>query len=90
MTGVQTCALPISTTTGGTPDPDGYTVSVSGGGSQPIGNNGSVTFSGLTAGSHTVTLSGIASNCTVQVPVRVRNTSSYVAQWAGEASINGV
>src|SRR6266516_2789349 len=34
-----------TTTTGGTPDPDGYTVSVSGGGSQPIGNNGMVTFS---------------------------------------------
>jgi hypothetical protein len=52
-------------TTGGTPDPDGYTVSVSGGGSQPIDPDGSVTFSDLATGSHTVTLSGIASNCTV-------------------------
>ncbi len=58
-------SLSVSTTTsGGTPDPDGYTVTVNGGGSQPIGNNGNVTFSGLTAGSHTVTLSGLASNCT--------------------------
>jgi len=54
-----------TSTTGGTPDPDGYTVSVSGGGSQSIGTDGSVTFSGLAAGSHTVSLSGIASNCTV-------------------------
>ncbi len=53
-----------TTTSGGTPDPNGYTVSVTGGGSQPIGNNGNVTFSNLTAGSHTVTLSGLASNCT--------------------------
>ncbi len=58
-------SLSVSTTTsGGTPDPDGYTVTVNGGGSQPIGNNGNVTFSNLTAGSHTVTLSGLASNCT--------------------------
>ena len=54
-----------TSTSGGTPDPDGYTVSVTGGGSQAIGINGSVTFSGLAAGSHTVTLGGIASNCTV-------------------------
>src|SRR5205823_172875 len=30
-----------------------------------IGANGSVTFSGLSAGSHSVALSGVASNCTV-------------------------
>jgi hypothetical protein len=54
-----------TSTSGGTPDPDGYTVTVSGGGSQTIGTNSSVTFSGLAAGSHTVTLSGLASNCSV-------------------------
>ena len=31
----------------------------------------------------------ITANCTVQVQVRVSKTSSYVAQWAGEAEING-
>jgi len=31
----------------------------------------------------------ITANCTVQVQVRVSKTSSYVAQWAGEAGING-
>src|SRR5207248_7659566 len=63
-----TGSLTVSTTTtGGTPDPNGYTVSVNGGGggSQHINTDGSVTFSNLTAGSHTVTLSGIAPNCSV-------------------------
>jgi len=63
-----TGSLTVSTSTsGGTPDPNGYTVSVSGGGggSQHIDTDGSVTFDGLAAGSHTVTLSGIASNCSV-------------------------
>src|SRR5439155_1661093 len=55
-------------TTGGTPDPDGYTVTVggTGGASQHITTNGgSVTFDNLAAGDHTVTLSGLASNCSV-------------------------
>ncbi|HEY6157900.1 MAG TPA: PKD domain-containing protein [Gemmatimonadales bacterium] len=61
-----TGSLTVSTSTsGGTPDPDGYTVTVSGAGSQPIGTNDNVTFSDLATGSHTVTLSGIASNCSV-------------------------
>src|SRR5207248_9848509 len=41
------------------------TVSGGGGGSQHIGTNDGVTFTNLAAGSHTVTLSGIASNCSV-------------------------
>src|SRR5207248_2693169 len=49
----------------GTPDSNGYTVTVTGGGSKAIGTNDSVTFSGLATGSHTVTLSGIQSNCSV-------------------------
>jgi hypothetical protein len=59
-----TGSLTVTTSTGGSDlDPDGYTVSVDGGGSQSIGDNGSVTFSNLSSGSHTVTLSGLASNC---------------------------
>jgi photosystem II stability/assembly factor-like uncharacterized protein len=34
-------------------------------------------------------IQSITSNCTVQVQVVVSKTSSYVAQWAGEAGING-
>src|SRR5205809_1026376 len=57
--------LTVSTTTSGSDQPSGYTVSVTGGGSQTIGATGSVTFNGLVTGSHTVTLSGAPSNCSV-------------------------
>ena len=52
-------------TTGATPDPDGYSVAVDAGASQPIGVHDSVTVTGLPAGSHSVTLGGVAGNCTV-------------------------
>src|SRR2546429_4553259 len=80
-----TGSLTVNTSTsGGTPDPDGYTVTVSGGGGarQHINPDGSATFDGLATGSHTVTLSGIASNCTVSggpsqsVTVRAGQTGS--------------
>src|SRR5205823_1677230 len=44
--------LTVNTNTSGPNQPSSYTVSVSGGGSQPIDASGSVTFTGLTAGSH--------------------------------------
>jgi hypothetical protein len=71
----QTGTLTVTTNTSGTmPDPDGYTVTVSGVGSQPIGTNQTVTYENISAGSHTVTLSGIAANCTVAIgPTRTVN-----------------
>ena len=58
--------LTVSTsTTGSSLDPDGYTVTVDGGSPQAIGINASVTYTSLTAGSHTVAISGVATNCTV-------------------------
>src|SRR5439155_7558 len=45
-------------------DADGYTVLVDGSG-QPVATNGSVTFTGLATGNHSVALSGAAQNCTV-------------------------
>ena len=65
----------------GTPDPDGYTVSVSGHGSKPIGVNDTVTFGALPIANYDITLSGIAAGCNVQndstqniyVPVGVKN-----------------
>jgi hypothetical protein len=55
-----------TTTGGGTHDPDGYTVTVDGSTSQPLPTNGgNVRFTGLSAGEHTVALSGVAANCTV-------------------------
>ena len=52
-------------TTGVDLDADGYAVTVDGGASQPIPTNGSVTFTALADGDHSVALLGIAANCTV-------------------------
>src|SRR5207247_238564 len=72
----------------GTPDPDGYTVTVggTGGASQHIATNGGrVTFDNLAAGDHTVTLSDLAANCsvtggaskTVPVPAGISTSTSF-------------
>lgn len=47
-------------TTGESMDPDGYIVTLDGSTSEPISVNGTVTFSNLTTGSHTVQLGGAA------------------------------
>jgi hypothetical protein len=52
-------------TSGNSPDPDGYSVSVDGGTGQPIDVNGSRTVTNLAPGSHAVDLSGVVENCTV-------------------------
>ncbi|HEX5574243.1 MAG TPA: Ig-like domain-containing protein, partial [Gemmatimonadales bacterium] len=52
-------------TTGSSPDPDGYRFALDGSSSRPIDVNGSQTVDGISAGSHTVLLSNIASNCDV-------------------------
>jgi hypothetical protein len=58
--------LTVTTSTSGPNiDPDGYTVTVDGAASRAIGTGASVTFPGLTATTHAVALSGVASNCTV-------------------------
>lgn len=54
------------TTTGANPDPDGYLLSIDGNTPLPIPDNGSYTADGFAVGSHTVQLSGLAENCTVQ------------------------
>ena len=59
-------ALVVSTSTTGSNLPaSGYTVTVDQTQSQPIATNGSVTFTGLSASSHSVVLSGVPANCTV-------------------------
>jgi hypothetical protein len=56
----------VSTKTSGVDlDADGYRVTVDGRASQSTATNGSVTFTGVYAGSHSVALSGVAGNCTV-------------------------
>jgi Tol biopolymer transport system component len=52
-------------TTGRVLDRDGYSVSVDGGPPVTVQANGSATLPGLTPGAHTVEISGIAGNCTL-------------------------
>jgi hypothetical protein len=52
-------------TTGSSPDPDGYLVSVDGGSPTPLAISGTVLLTGLSIGERSVGLSGIAANCTV-------------------------
>jgi hypothetical protein len=69
-----TCAVPVPnpgtlqitiTTSGSNQDPDGYTVKVDGGAPQDLTINDSRTIQNLSAGPHSVQLSGLATNCTV-------------------------
>jgi Tol biopolymer transport system component/preprotein translocase subunit YajC len=73
---VISCATPpagsgtvhvTTVTTGASPDPDGYTFALDAGGTQTIGANATVSVTSVAPGEHTVTLSGIAANCQVQV-----------------------
>lgn len=57
-----------TSTTGVDLDADGYSVTVDGSLSQPVGTNGNISFTGVPTGSHTVILSGMAGNCTVTGP----------------------
>ncbi len=52
-------------TTGESPDPDGYTVSLDGGNGQPVASSGTIRFAGVIAGDHRVGLTGIAPKCRV-------------------------
>lgn len=52
-------------TSGGSPDPDGYSLTIDGGSSQSLGVNGNRTIQNLAAGAHSAQLGGIAGNCSV-------------------------
>jgi len=83
-TGPTTGSLSVTTATSGASgdlDPDGYTVTLDGTTSRAIGINASVTFTGLTPGSHSVVLSGVAGNCTVS-----GGTSRTVSVTAGSTA----
>jgi WD40 repeat protein len=54
------------TVTGSQPDPDGFTISLDGPSRQSVpASGGTVRFEGVAAGSHSVALEGLASNCSV-------------------------
>ncbi|HEY7563841.1 MAG TPA: hypothetical protein VIA81_02855 [Acidimicrobiia bacterium] len=66
-----TCAAPngiinvTTSTTGESLDPDGYVVVLDGGTPRAIGLDETITFGGVTAGDHVVSLGTVAPNCTV-------------------------
>jgi len=57
--------ITVTTTTQGAATPSGYTVTVDDSISQSIGINAVVTFIGVAAGSHVVTLAGLTPSCSV-------------------------
>jgi len=57
--------ITVTTTTSGADVPGGYSVTLDDTISQPMGINAVVTFIGVAAGSHMVSLGGVAPNCTV-------------------------
>jgi hypothetical protein len=55
-----------STTTGPSPDADGYTILLDGSDQGALGTNSQVTLSGIAPGDHLVGLSGVSANCDVE------------------------
>ena len=55
----------VSSTAGSDLDPDGYSLTVDEGAANPLAPNGADTVASLAVGNHTVTLAGVASNCTL-------------------------
>ena len=67
LTEPTTGELEISTvTTGDSPDPDGYSVSLDGAAGEAIGVAGTLLKSDLPQGDHTIALSGVDGNCVVE------------------------
>jgi len=58
----------VTSTAGPEPDPDGYTVQIDTGTTNPIGVAGTFTAPSISPGSHTVRLDGVANNCSVLGP----------------------
>src|SRR2546428_13342681 len=66
LAGRATGVLQVTVPTSGADLPaNGYTVSVDSGAGQPVPVNGKVSLAGLSAGGHSVTLYGLATNCTL-------------------------
>ena len=86
-----TCApttgtLDVATsTTGPSPDPDGYTITIDGADQGTLGVSSALTIPSLAPGDHVVGLSGVAGNCQVQAdnprPVTVTAGSSVSASF---------
>lgn len=80
---ITTGAIEVTVSTSGPlQDSDGYTVDLDGAETRDVDPDDTVTFAGVTEGSHTVTLTGIASNCEVddENPVVVNLTAGDTAE----------
>ena len=83
LTGPTTGDVRVTVQTSGPDaDADGYVVALTGGASQSVAPNGSVLFENMSPGGSTVTISGVAANCTasggtsVQVTVVAGSTAT--------------
>lgn len=80
---ITTGSIEVTVSTSGLQqDSDGYTVDLDGVETRDVDRDDTVTFTGVAEGSHTVTLSGIASNCDVdgENPVVVNVTAGEAAE----------
>ena len=69
LTAPETGTIEVTSVTGGDPtDPNGYALAVDGMAGRPLGTNSTLTLAGLPAGSHTLSISGLAPNCTLSTP----------------------
>ena len=57
--------LTVTVTTLGTPDPNGYSLAVTGQAARPMASTDTTTYQNLPIGDYTVTLSGVEIGCTV-------------------------
>ena len=71
----------VTSTSGDSPDPDGYLVQLDEGEPAPIGPSATTTLSGLAPGDYSIRLAGLATNCTV-----AEGTSRTVNVAAGETA----
>lgn len=63
----ETGTIRVSTSTLGlSPDPDGYSIVVTGVPGPAVGATGTIEIAGLPAGEHTVELGGVAANCRIE------------------------
>ncbi|HYO46820.1 MAG TPA: hypothetical protein VEY33_09055 [Gemmatimonadota bacterium] len=84
-----TCAtvtgtIVVKTITTGGLDPDGYTISIDGGASQPITDTEPKTFAGLATGRHDLLLGGLDAGCTLNQP----NPHSLILIGSGMSTVN--
>ena len=78
----ETGSIRIKTSTSGDEqDSDGYSFAVDGGSPQPIGIEDAVTVNNVASGPHTVMLSGVAENCSLQDGSSRDVTVTSGAQW---------